>query len=107
MKNQTNQTINKMCENCYQRINGECNGTTNQHWTGCAYRKEAPTENTTQEEVKKENYTISKNAVYNSYEVAFSEKPSESIRKGIKALKFRYNPKKNIWYGYYLYLINV
>lgn len=45
-------------------------------------------------------YTITKNEKFNSLEVLFSEKPGEAIRNALKALKFRWNGAKGIWYGY-------
>lgn len=45
-------------------------------------------------------YTITKNEQYNSIEIAFSGKPSESVRDALKALKFRWHGQKKVWYGY-------
>ena len=45
-------------------------------------------------------YTISRNEQYHSTEISFSEKPSESIRNALKALKFRWHGVKKVWYGY-------
>lgn len=46
------------------------------------------------------NYTITKNAQYNSIEILFDAKPAEAIREALKGLKFRWNGKKGVWYGY-------
>ena len=45
-------------------------------------------------------YTINHNKQFNSLEVSFNEKPTKEIRDNLKALKYRWNPKKCIWYGY-------
>lgn len=45
-------------------------------------------------------YTITSNNTFNSLEVTFNEKPSAQIRNILKSLKFRWNPKKSVWYGY-------
>lgn len=45
-------------------------------------------------------YTITKNAKFNSLEINFDEKPNEKIREALKALKFRWNGKKGVWYGF-------
>lgn len=45
-------------------------------------------------------YTITKNAQFNSLEIAFAGKPSEKVREALKALKFRWHAQKKIWYGY-------
>lgn len=47
-----------------------------------------------------ENYTINKNADFNSLEITFTGKPSEAIRDALKALKFRWHSIKHVWYGY-------
>lgn len=63
-----------------------------------------PTENATEEQPTKEPtttaYTITRNAEYNSVEISFNEKPAAEIRDALKALKFRWNSVKKIWYGY-------
>lgn len=46
------------------------------------------------------NYTINTNTQYNSLEIKFDEKPSSSILNALKSFKFRWNPKKSIWYGF-------
>lgn len=45
-------------------------------------------------------YAITKNAQYNSIEILFDAKPAEAIREALKGLKFRWNGKKGVWYGY-------
>ena len=45
-------------------------------------------------------YSIKLNELYKSLEVKFNEKPSKSIIEALKKLKFRWNPKKSIWYGF-------
>lgn len=45
-------------------------------------------------------YTITQNNQFNSLEVSFNGKPSKEVRDNLKALKYRWNPKKCIWYGY-------
>lgn len=47
-----------------------------------------------------ENFTILKNDRFNSLEISFSEKPSETVRNILKGFGFRWNPKKSIWYGF-------
>ena len=44
-------------------------------------------------------YTITDNTEYNSIEIKFNEKPSEAIRDVLKANKFRWNGKRQVWYG--------
>lgn len=44
-------------------------------------------------------FTVTDNPGYGSIEVKFSEKPSEAIRDVLKANKFRWNGKRQIWYG--------
>lgn len=46
------------------------------------------------------SYSIAINEKYNSLEISFTEKPSEKIRDILKSFKFRWNPKKCIWYGF-------
>lgn len=46
------------------------------------------------------SYTITKNAKYNSLEVSFQSKPSAEVREALKGLRFRWNGKAGIWYGY-------
>jgi len=46
------------------------------------------------------NYTITANTEFNSLEITFDEKPSETIRKALKDLKYRWHSVKKIWYGY-------
>ena len=45
-------------------------------------------------------YIISTNDRYNSVEIKFSEKPDETTRDALKALKFRWNRKLGLWYGF-------
>lgn len=45
-------------------------------------------------------YTITENAKYNSFEVNFTEKPEKAVLSALKALKFRWNNAKKIWYGF-------
>lgn len=45
-------------------------------------------------------YSINYNSQYNSYEVYFDGKPSESVRNALKALKFRWHSAKRCWYGF-------
>lgn len=46
------------------------------------------------------NYTITKNNTYNSLEISFTDKPSAEVREALKSLRFRWNGKRGIWYGY-------
>lgn len=46
------------------------------------------------------SYSIAINQKFNSLEISFTEKPSEAIRNILKGFKFRWNPKKSIWYGF-------
>jgi len=46
------------------------------------------------------NYTITTNARFNSREILFSCKPSEAVRDALKAIGFRWNRARGIWYGY-------
>lgn len=45
-------------------------------------------------------YTITENAKFNSLEVSFDEKPGKAVLSALKALKFRWNNAKKIWYGF-------
>lgn len=45
-------------------------------------------------------YTITRNATYGSLEVKFDDKPDGLVRDKLKALKFRWNGVKGVWYGY-------
>lgn len=45
-------------------------------------------------------YTITNNAQFNSIEITFDTKPSETIREALKALRFRWHKQKGLWYGY-------
>ena len=45
-------------------------------------------------------YEITLNQQFNSYEIKFDGKPADAIREALKALKFRWNPKKGVWYGF-------
>lgn len=45
-------------------------------------------------------YEITLNHQFNSYEIKFDGKPADAIREALKALKFRWNPKKGVWYGF-------
>lgn len=45
-------------------------------------------------------FTITKNPMFNSLEITFTEKPSEKIRNVLKANKFRWHSVKSVWYGY-------
>ena len=45
-------------------------------------------------------YIISTNDRYNSVEIKFSAKPDEATLDALKALKFRWNRKLGIWYGF-------
>lgn len=44
-------------------------------------------------------YNITRNENYNSLEISFTEKPSDTIRETLKALKFRWHNQKKVWYG--------
>lgn len=46
------------------------------------------------------SYSITINQKFNSLEISFTEKPSDEIRNILKGFKFRWNPKKSIWYGF-------
>lgn len=45
-------------------------------------------------------YTINKNEAFNSFEISFTEKPSDEVREALKALRYRWHSVKKIWYGY-------
>lgn len=69
-----------------------------------AMREYTPTEPTTEAEAEPEapatSYIISENARFGSVEIKFSAKPSEATRDALKALKFRWNGKRGLWYGF-------
>lgn len=45
-------------------------------------------------------FTISRNEAFNSLEISFAEKPAAAILDALKALKFRWNHKRGLWYGF-------
>ena len=45
-------------------------------------------------------YTITNNTQFNSIEISFDGKPSETIRTALKNLRFRWHSVKKVWYGY-------
>lgn len=45
-------------------------------------------------------YTITPNTTFNSLEIAFDCKPSADVLSALKALKFRWNSKRGLWYGF-------
>lgn len=45
-------------------------------------------------------YTITENAKFGSLEITFPAKPDEATRDALKALKFRWNGKRGLWYGF-------
>jgi hypothetical protein len=45
-------------------------------------------------------YRIENNTKFNSLEIFFTGKPGQETRDALKALKFRWNPKKSCWYGF-------
>ena len=51
---------------------------------------------------KEENmeYTITKNAEFDSLEVRFDEKPADTVRLALKRLKMRWHGVNKCWYGY-------
>lgn len=46
------------------------------------------------------NYYIALNEKFGSYEVTFTEKPSEAVREALKGLKMRWNGARGFWYGF-------
>lgn len=46
------------------------------------------------------NFTITKNEKFNSYEILFNEKPAAATLELLKTNKYRWNPYKKLWYGY-------
>lgn len=45
-------------------------------------------------------YNITKNSVFNSLEIKFSQKPPVTVLEALKALHFRWHRAKALWYGY-------
>ena len=45
-------------------------------------------------------YTITKNAEFDSLEVRFDEKPADTVRLAMKRLKMRWHGVNKCWYGY-------
>lgn len=45
-------------------------------------------------------YTITKNANFNSFEITFDGIPSAAVRAAIRNLKYRWNAAKKLWYGF-------
>lgn len=54
----------------------------------------------TETQTKAVSYEIRENAHFGSIEIRFDDKPSESVREALKALKFRWNGKRGLWYGF-------
>lgn len=46
------------------------------------------------------DYTITRNPDFNSLEISFCGKPPAAVREALKSLKFRWNGKKKVWYGF-------
>ncbi len=46
------------------------------------------------------NYTINANPEFNSIEITFDGKPSETVRNILKDMRFRWHGVKKVWYGY-------
>lgn len=49
---------------------------------------------------KTQKFTIRENTDFNSLEISFTGIPDSETRSTLKALGFRWNPKKSLWYGY-------
>ena len=47
-----------------------------------------------------QKFTIRENSNFNSLEISFTGIPDSETRSKLKALGFRWNPKKSVWYGY-------
>lgn len=47
-----------------------------------------------------QKYTIKENPEFNSLEISFDGKPSDTIRDALKTLRFRWHSVKKVWYGY-------
>lgn len=45
-------------------------------------------------------YTINRNANFNSLEITFNGIPSAAVRAAIRELKYRWNAAKKLWYGF-------
>lgn len=45
-------------------------------------------------------YTLIKNAQFNSLEITFDGKPAQEIRDALKTLRFRWHGVRRVWYGY-------
>lgn len=45
-------------------------------------------------------YTINTNPEFNSLEITFDGKPSETVRNILKEMRFRWHSVKKVWYGY-------
>lgn len=50
--------------------------------------------------IEKLPFSIVGNPSFNSVEVTFDGKPSEAVRNALKEMKFRWNPKRSVWYGF-------
>lgn len=47
-----------------------------------------------------DTYTITRNQDFDSFEVEFPSKPQMSVIAALKALRMRWNPRRNVWYGF-------
>lgn len=47
-----------------------------------------------------QKYTIMKNTDFDSLEISFDGKPTDTIRDALKAIHFRWHGVKKVWYGY-------
>lgn len=54
----------------------------------------------TEAQTRPASYEIRENEHFHSQEIIFAEKPSAEIREALKALKFRWNGKRGLWYGF-------
>lgn len=51
-------------------------------------------------EKNKTTYTINHNKQFNSIEIKFNHNPGEKVISLLKSLRFRYNTRKYLWYGF-------
>lgn len=53
-----------------------------------------------QGETRNASFVISENPRFGSVEIKFSAKPDETTRNTLKEMKFRWNGKRGLWYGF-------
>lgn len=62
--------------------------------------EEAAAVEDTETQTRPTSYEIRENTHFHSVEVVFDSKPGAEVREALKVLKFRWNGKRGLWYGF-------